>query len=65
MNVKDLDDCGKVVYWLAAVRADLEALRDHPGKAKKEYVEYTLGNLKKAEDAVERVASGENRRKRG
>ena len=28
MNAKDLNDVGDVVYWLAAVRNDLESLRD-------------------------------------
>lgn len=49
MNAKDLDDVGEVVYWLAAIRPDLEALR-------------CLGE---AEAAIERVALGVNRGKAG
>jgi len=66
MNAKDLDDVADVVYWLAAIRPDLEALQS--GSAYLEpaaYIENALRCLGEAEAAIERVALGVNRGKAG
>jgi len=63
MNAKDLNDVGDVVYWLAAVRCDLEALRSGElmGLGPEAYTINALRCLGEAETAVERVALGVNR----
>lgn len=63
MNTKDLNDVGAVVYWLAAVRNDLESLRDGSllGVPPMDFTLNALRCLSEAEQAIERVALGVNR----
>lgn len=63
MISKGLRDVGIVVYWLAAVRCDLETLRDGEllGLSPEAYAVNALRCLGEAETAIERVALGVNR----
>lgn len=65
MNTKDLNDVGDVVYWLAAVRNDLESLRDGSllGVPPVDFALNALRCLSEAEQAIERVALGVNRKR--
>ena len=65
MNAKDLNDVGDVVYWLAAVRCDLESLRDG-SLLDCSPMDFTLNALRclgEAEACIERVALGVNRKR--
>jgi len=65
MNTKDMSDVGDVVYWLAAVRNDLESLRDGSllGCTPMDFTLNALRCLSEAEQAIERVALGVNRKR--
>lgn len=67
MNGKDLHEVGEVIYWLASVRADLEALaliQQNPlGLSPDAVATACLGRLLMAEQAIERVALGVHRKK--
>ena len=62
MNTKDLNDVADVVYWLAAIRNDLESLRDGSllGDTQMDFTLDALRCLSEAEQAIERVALGVN-----
>lgn len=64
MNNEDLQDVGEVIYWLAAVRCDLESLRDGllVGGSPSEFYANALRCLGEAEVAIERVALGVHRK---
>ena len=65
MNAKDLNDVGDVIYWLAAIRNDLESLRDG-SLLNVSPMDYTLNALRclgQAEACIERVALGVNRKR--
>ena len=63
MIAKDLHDIGQAAAWLAAVEADLHGLEADPVFRGPENVRATmLQNLSKAQECVERVALGTNRR---
>lgn len=56
MNEKDLHEIGEAIYWLAAVRADIEAMESSEART------MMLANMDKADFHVERVATGANRK---
>lgn len=65
MNTKDLNDVADVVYWLAAIRNDLESLRDGSllGGTPMDFTLNALRCLSEAEQSIERVALGVNRKR--
>ncbi len=62
MNAKDLHDIGEVIYWLAAVRADVEDITSTHADQQEKLISNALRCLKEAEDAAERIAAGTNRK---
>lgn len=56
-----MEDIGQIIYWLAAVRADIEFITNSGGLDPHRYAKAALENLTKADASVERVATGVNR----
>lgn len=62
LNAKDIKDLEGVIYWGAAVKADLQAINTNKLPAKyAEYLDTALKHLEAADSCACRILTGENR----